>query len=34
MLALTLPYLAVPLDQPFAEAFGAMRKMTTALPRI
>jgi flagellar biosynthetic protein FliR len=34
MLALTVPYLAVPLDLLFAEAFGVMRRMTTALPRI
>ena len=34
MLALTVPYLAVPLDLLFAEAFGVIRKMTTALPKI
>lgn len=34
MLALTVPYLAVPLDLLFAEAFGVMRKLTTALPNI
>lgn len=34
MLALTVPYLAVPLDLLFAEAFGVMRMMTTALPKI
>lgn len=34
MLALTVPYLAVPLDLLFAEAFGVMRKMTAGLPKI
>lgn len=34
MLALTVPYLAVPLDLLFAEAFGVMRKMTVSLPHI
>ena len=34
MLALTVPYLAVPLDKLFAEAFGVMRQMTAALPKI
>lgn len=33
MLALTVPYLAVPLNLLFAEAFGVMRKMTTLLPK-
>lgn len=34
MLALTVPYLTVPLDLLFAEAFGVMRKMTATLPKI
>jgi flagellar biosynthetic protein FliR len=34
MLALTVPYLAVPLDLLFAKAFGVIRKLTTALPKI
>ena len=34
MLALTVPYLAVPLDLLFVEAFGMMRQMTAGLPRI
>lgn len=34
MLALTVPYLAVPLDLLFAEAFGMMRKLTTYIPAV
>ena len=34
ILALTVPYLAVPLNLLFSEAFGVMRMMTTALPKI
>lgn len=34
MLALTVRYLAVPLDLLFAEAFTVMREMTSALPKI
>jgi flagellar biosynthetic protein FliR len=34
MLALTVPYLAVPLERLFAEAFGVMREMTAGLPKI
>jgi hypothetical protein len=33
-LSLTVPYLAVPLDLLFAEAFGVMRKLTTVLPKV
>lgn len=32
MLALTMPYLADPLDMLFSEAFGMMRKLTTNIP--
>jgi flagellar biosynthetic protein FliR len=34
MLALTLPYLAVPLERLFADGFAMMRQLTAALPRI
>lgn len=34
MLALTVPYLAVPLDLLFGEAFGMMRKLTTYIPAV
>jgi flagellar biosynthetic protein FliR len=34
MLALTLPYLAVPLERLFADGFAMMRKITAGLPRI
>lgn len=34
MLALTVPYLVVPLSLFFAEAFGVMPKMIPAPPRI
>jgi len=34
MLALTVPYLAVPLDRLFAEAFAMMRQLTAGLPKI
>ncbi|WP_194715210.1 flagellar biosynthetic protein FliR [Noviherbaspirillum soli] len=34
MLALTLPYLAVPLERLFADGFAMMRQMTAGLPRI
>jgi flagellar biosynthetic protein FliR len=33
MLALTVPYLAVPLELLFAEAFGVLRKMSLTLPK-
>jgi flagellar biosynthetic protein FliR len=34
MLALAVPYLAVPLDRLFAEAFAVMRQLTAGLPKI
>lgn len=34
MLALTVPYLAMPLERLFAEAFEAMRQVTAGLPKI
>jgi flagellar biosynthetic protein FliR len=34
MLALTLPYLAVPLERLFADGFAMMRQITAGLPRI
>jgi len=34
MLALTLPYLAVPLERLFADGFAMMRQVTAGLPRI
>lgn len=34
MLALSLPYLAVPLERLFADGFAMMRQMTAGLPRI
>jgi flagellar biosynthetic protein FliR len=34
MLALTLPYLAMPVDRLFQEAFDAIRHMTAALPPV
>jgi len=34
MLALTLPYLAMPVDRLFQEAFDTIRRMTAALPPV
>jgi flagellar biosynthetic protein FliR len=33
MLALALPYLALPLDRMFADGFGMIRQLTAALPK-